>query len=52
MRVHAMLTEGLRNVQLSGELPTCDREDETVEQRLDSKRGVWRWFPYGVMSLN
>jgi hypothetical protein len=52
MQVHAMLAEILRNIQMPGELLTCDREDETIEQRLYSEWRVWRWFSYGIMSLD
>ena len=51
MRVHAMLVDGLRNIQIPGELLTCDREDKTVEQRLYSEWRVGRRFSYGIMSL-
>jgi len=52
MQVHAMLAERLRSVQIPRELLTCDREDKSIEQRLDSERGIRRWFAYGVMSLD
>jgi hypothetical protein len=52
MQVHAMLVERLRNMQIPRGLLTCDREDESIDQRLDSERGIRRWLAYGVMSLN
>lgn len=52
MQVRAMLAERLRDIQIPRALLTCDREDERIEQRLDSERGIRRWFSYGAVSLD
>ena len=52
MRAHAMLVDSVRNIQIPVELPTCDREDKSIEQRLYSEWRVGRRFSYGMMSLD